>query len=120
MEADAIDTLIVIPRTHGTASSAPLSRPFPVVPGLVHSGQTGWAQVELAWVAQTPSIEDDALRVADVFSNVGVAVDRYRDALLETGYDERPEYVSENRPRDERIERELGPVRGKVNREVIR
>jgi len=120
MAADTIEIVVVTPYTNSTASSAAVAPPFSVGPGLIDSGYSGWPRVQLSGRAPTAPAESELLRVRNLFSDVGVSLEPYRDILLETGHDERPEYVDENRARDEQLMKELGPARGKVNREVIR
>ena len=120
MAADTVQLVVVTPWTNSTASSAPVAPPFSVAPGLIDSGQMGWGPVQSSLGAPTAPTERDLLRVRNLFSDVGVSLDPYRGILLETGHDERPEYVDEDRARDERLMRELGRARGRVNREVIR
>jgi hypothetical protein len=120
MAGDTIEIAVITPCTNTTASSAPVARPFSVTPGLVDSGQSWWGRVEFSWGAPTAPTGNEVVRVRNLFSDVGVSLEPYRDVLLGTGYDERPEYVHESRARDERLMRELGGARGKVNREIIR
>ena len=47
-------------------------------------------------------------------------LDDLRRILAETGFYERPTYVAENEERDRAILAEFAPVRGRVNRRVLR